>query len=129
MKYSADGEYLLEWGSRGTGPGEFGLPHNLAVDADGRVYVTDRDNRRVQVFDADGGFLAEWPEIGGNSALYMTEDQHLWTGGTLRDLDGEAVAALPGGNGGHGMTVTEDGEVFVAQLGGRVQKFVGAADE
>ena len=72
VKYSADGEYLLEWGSRGTGPGEFGLPHNLQVDAEGRVYVTDRDNRRVQVFDADGGFLAEWPEIGGNSALFMT---------------------------------------------------------
>lgn len=129
VKYSADGEYLLEWGSRGTGPGEFGLPHNLQVDAEGRVYVSDRDNRRVQVFDADGGFLAEWPEIGGNSALFMTEDQHLWTGGTLRSLDGEAVATLPGGNGGHGMTVTEDGEVFVAQLGGRVQKFVGAEDE
>ena len=129
VKYSADGRYLLEWGSRGTGPGEFGLPHNLAVDADGRVYVTDRDNRRVQVFDPDGGFLAEWPDIGGNSALVMTADRHLWTGGTLRSLDGEAVATLPGGNGGHAMTVTGDGEVFVAQLGGRVQKFVGATDD
>ena len=39
------------------------------------------------------------------------------------------MATLPGGNGGHGMTVTEDGEVFVAQLGGRVQKFLGAEDE
>ena len=129
VKYSADGRYLLEWGSRGTGPGEFGLPHNLAVDAEGRVYVTDRDNQRVQVFDADGGFLAEWPDIGGNSALFMTAEGQIWTGGTLRNLDGEAVATLPGGNGGHGMTVTRDGEVFVALLGGRVQKFVGAADD
>lgn len=128
VKYSAEGRYLLEWGGRGTGPGEFGLPHNLAVDADGRVYVSDRDNRRVQVFDDDGGFLAEWPEIGGNSALFMTADQRLWTGGKLRSLDGKAVAALPGGDGGHGMTVNEDGEVFVAQLAGRVQKFVGAAE-
>ena len=124
VKYTADGQYLLEWGDRGTGPGEFGLPHNLAVDAAGRVYVTDRDNRRVQVFDADGTFLSEWPEIGGNSALFMTADQQIWTGGTLRSLDGEAVAALPGGNGGHGMTGTDDGEVFVAKLAGRVQKFV-----
>ncbi|HCE03212.1 MAG TPA: hypothetical protein DEQ98_08215 [Acidobacteria bacterium] len=125
VKYTADGQYLLEWGSRGTGPGEFGLPHNLAVDTEGRVYVTDRDNARVQVFDADGGFLQEWPDIGGNSALFMTttDDQHLWTGGTLRDLDGAVVATLPGGNGGHGMTVS-DGDVFVAQLAGRVQKFV-----
>ena len=54
VKFSSDGDYLLEWGSRGSGPGEFGLPHNLVTDASGRVYVTDRDNRRIQVFDAQG---------------------------------------------------------------------------
>ncbi len=124
VKYTADGRYLLEWGSRGTGPGEFGLPHNLAVDARGHVYVTDRDNQRVQVFTAEGEFLTEWPDIGGNSALFMTNRQQIWTGGTLRNLEGGVLATLPGGNGGHGMTVTEAGEVFVAQLGGRVQKFV-----
>ena len=124
VKYSADGRYLLEWGTRGTGPGEFGLPHNLVVDAEGRVYVTDRDNQRVQVFTPNGEFLNEWPDIGGVSALFMTDEQQIWTGGTLRSLEGEAVATLPGGNGGHGMTVSDAGEVFVAQLGGRVQKFV-----
>ena len=126
VKYTADGQYLLQWGSRGTGPGEFGLPHNLVVDDEGRVYVTDRDNQRVQVFSAAGEFLSEWADIGGNSALFVTmsEDQQIWTGGTLRNLAGEAVATLPGGNGGHGMTVSGTGEVFVAQLSGRVQKFV-----
>ena len=126
VKYTADGQYLLEWGSRGTGPGEFGLPHNLVVDDEGRVYVTDRDNQRVQVFSAAGEFLSEWADIGANSALFMTmsENQQIWTGGTLRNLAGEAVATLPGGNGGHGMTVSGTGEVFVAQLSGRVQKFV-----
>ena len=124
VKYTADGQYLLEWGRRGTRPGEFGLPHNLAIDADGRVYVTDRDNQRVEVFTPDGAFVAEWPDIGGNSALFMTADQRIWTGGTLRTLEGEAVATLPGGNGGHGMSVTAGGDVFVAQLAGRVQKFV-----
>ena len=128
VKYDAEGHYLLEWGSRGTGPGEFGLPHNLVVDSEDRVYVTDRDNQRVEVFTADGEFLAEWPDIGGNSALFLTPDQYVWTGGTLRTLDGEAVTTLPGGNGGHGMTVTEEGEVFVAQLAGRVQKFVKESD-
>ena len=124
VKYDADGQYVLQWGSRGTGPGEFGLPHNLAVDAAGRVYVTDRDNQRVQVFSADGEFLSEWRDIGGNSALFMTSDQQLWTGGTLRNLEGRVVTTLPGGNGGHGMTQTPDGEVFVAQLAGQVQKFI-----
>ena len=124
VKYTADGQYLLEWGSRGTGPGEFCLPHNLVTDDEGRVYVTDRDNQRVEVFTPDGEFLSEWADIGGNSALFMTAEQQIWTGGTLRNLEGEAVATLPGGNGGHGMTVSDAGEVFVAQLSGRVQKFV-----
>jgi DNA-binding beta-propeller fold protein YncE len=124
VKYTADGQYILEWGSRGTGPGEFGLPHNLVVDAEGRVYVTDRDNQRVQVFTPEGEFLAEWPNIGGVSALFMTDEQQIWTGGTLRNLEGVALARLPGGDGGHGMTQTDAGEVFVAQLAGRVQKFV-----
>ena len=51
------GKYLLQWGTRGSGPGQFQLPHNIAVDAQGRVYVTDRDNRRIQVFDANGKFI------------------------------------------------------------------------
>ena len=124
VKYSADGEYLLQWGKRGTGPGEFGLPHNLVSDAQGRVYVTDRDNRRIQVFDSQGKFLDQWQGVGGVSTLFMTKDQHIWTGAVLRDLKGEVVARLPGTPGGHGTTVTESGDVFIAQLSGMVQKFV-----
>jgi len=124
VKYTGDGQYMLEWGRRGTGPGEFGLPHNLVVDAEGRVYVTDRDNQRVQVFTPEGDFVTEWPNIGAVSALFMTDAQQIWTGGTFRNLEGMALARLPGGNGGHGMTTTDVGEVFVAQLSGRVQKFV-----
>ena len=124
VKYTADGEYLLQWGKRGTGPGKFGLPHNLVVDAQGRVYVTDRDNQRIQVFDSKGKFLDQWKDVGGVSALFMTKDQHIWTGGVLRNLRGEVVARLPGNPGGHGTTVTESGDVFIAQLSGMVQRFV-----
>ena len=128
VKYTRDGKFLLQWGKRGSGPGEFQLPHNVAVDAQGRVYVSDRDNRRVEVFDADGKFLSEWPNIGGVSALWMTKDQHLWTGGVLRDLNGKAVGRLPkeaGGPGGpHGMTVSPSGDVYLGQLSGVAQKFV-----
>ena len=123
VKYSSDGKYLLQWGTRGTGPGEFGLPHNLVVDAQGKVYVTDRDNQRIQVFDANGKFLDQWKNIGGVSTLFMTKNQHIWTGGVLRNLKGEVVARLPGNPGGHGATVTESGDVFIAQLSGVVQKF------
>ncbi len=123
VKYSSDGKYLLQWGKRGTGPGEFGLPHNLVVDAQGRVYVTDRDNQRIQVFDSGGKFLDQWEEVGGVSTLFMTKDQNIWAGGVLRDLEGEIVISLPGRVGGHGTTVNQAGDVFVAQLSGQVQKF------
>ena len=124
VKYSADGKFLLQWGKRGTGAGEFGLPHNVVVDAQGRVYVTDRDNQRIQVFDAQGKFLEEWKDVGGVSTLFMTKEQQIWTGGVLRNLKGEVVARLPGEPGGHGTTVTESGDVFIAQLSRMVQKFV-----
>ncbi len=124
VKLSAEGDYISEWGTRGTGAGEFGLPHNLVVDAEGRVYVSDRDNQRIQVFASDGTFLTEWVDIGTVSTLFMTDDQLIWAGGVLRNLDGAEVARLPGGGGGHGTTVGPSGNVYVAQLGGRVQKFV-----
>ena len=124
VKYSRDGKYLLQWGKRGKGPGEFGLPHNLVVDREGRVYVTDRDNQRIEVFDADGKFLTEWTGTGGVSGLAITKDQRIWTGGTLRDLNGKVLGKLPGDPGGHGVAVTDAGDVYIAQLSGVVQKFV-----
>jgi DNA-binding beta-propeller fold protein YncE len=127
VKYAHDGKYLLQWGTRGSDAGEFQLPHNVAVDAQGKVYVTDRENRRVEVFDGNGKFLSEWPNIGGVSALWITKDQRIWTGGVLRDLNGKAVGRLPaaaGGAGGpHGITVSASGDVYVAQLSGVAQKF------
>ncbi len=124
VKFSSTGEYLLEWGTRGTGPGEFGLPHNLVVDANGRVYVTDRDNQRIQVFNSRGRFLDQWEQIGGISTLFLTRDQKIWAGGVLRDLDGEILERLPGNVGGHGTTVAESGDLFIAQLAGEVQRFI-----
>jgi DNA-binding beta-propeller fold protein YncE len=123
VKFSRSGRFLLEWGKRGTGPGEFGLPHNLVVDAQGRVYVTDRDNERVQVFDPLGKFLAEWKNIGAVSALALTPDGRIWTGSVLRDLNGNAIGRLSEGTGAHGATVDAEGNVYLAQLSGVVQKF------
>jgi DNA-binding beta-propeller fold protein YncE len=128
VKYSRQGKYLLQWGARGNGPGQFQLPHNVAVDAQGKVYVTDRDNRRLEVFDSSGKFLSEWPEIGGVSAIRITKDQRIWTGGVLRDLDGKVLAKLPAevGSAGtaHGIAVSDSGDVYVGQLSGVAQKFV-----
>jgi DNA-binding beta-propeller fold protein YncE len=124
VKFTKDGKFLAEWGKRGTGPGEFGLPHNLVVDARGRVYVTDRDNRRIQVFDSNGKFLSQWTDTGGVSTLFMTKDQHIWVGGVLRDLEGKALVKLPEASGGHGTAVSDSGDVYIGMLSGVVQKFV-----
>jgi hypothetical protein len=124
VKYTREGKYLLQWGKRGNGPGEFQLPHNLQIDAQGKVYVTDRDNQRIQIFDSGGKFLTQWSNTGGVSTLFMTKDQRLWTGGVLRDLNGNVVAKLPAVPSAHGTAVSESGDVYIAQLSGIVQKFI-----
>src|SRR5687767_4060096 len=124
VKFSRVGKYLSEWGKRGTGPGEFGLPHNIVVDGQGRVYVSDRDNQRIQIFDADGKFLSEWKGTGGVSGLAMTRDGHIVTGAVVRDLSGNVVAKLPDAAPAHGAAVDDAGNIYLAQLTGVVQKFV-----
>ena len=57
VKYSADGTYLMEFGSAGSGYGEFKEPHALAMDSEGRLFVADRGNRRIQIFDQEGNFI------------------------------------------------------------------------
>ena len=59
-KVSKDGDWLKSWGERGTGPGQFHTPHSIAVDASGLVYVADRSNRRIQVFDGEGAFQRQF---------------------------------------------------------------------
>ncbi|MDE3170806.1 MAG: 6-bladed beta-propeller, partial [Acidobacteriota bacterium] len=58
-KYDKDGNWVKSWGTPGSGPGQFNTPHSIAVDARGEVYVADRGNRRIQVFDGDGNFLRQ----------------------------------------------------------------------
>jgi|SRR5579863_6022522 len=126
VKFSHDGKYLLEWGTRGTGPGQFELPHNLVADAENRVYVAERETKRIEVFDSNGHFLNEWPTLEGVSGLFMTKDQRIWAGGVLMNLKGEVTGKLPnaGASTGHAVAVSDSGDVYLALLNGRVQKFV-----
>jgi DNA-binding beta-propeller fold protein YncE len=62
-KFTADGRLLLSWGEPGSGPGQFRLPHGIAVDRQGTVYVADRENSRVQLFTPDGKYLSEWTDV------------------------------------------------------------------
>ena len=63
-KFSAKGELLFSWGSAGSGPGQFNVPHGIAIDRSGRVYVADRENSRIQVISAAGEYLSQWTDTG-----------------------------------------------------------------
>ncbi len=148
VKFTAGGEFDFEWGTRGKENGQFHLPHGIAVDARGRVIVCDRENERLQVFDAKGGFLAVWkgPGIGKPYGVETGTDGriHVIDGGSpslKREMRGKAVVLDAQGNVvewyggpgsapgefqlGHDIAVGPDGAVYVVEgTGARVQKFV-----
>jgi len=127
VRFSKDGKYLGAFGSRGNAPGEFQLPHNVVVDAKGLIYVSDRDNQRIEVFDSQGKYLRQWEHVGGLSSLIMTPDQQIWAGGVLRDLEGKAIESLPGegaDSNAHGGAIAPNGDVYIGLLNGTVKKFV-----
>jgi DNA-binding beta-propeller fold protein YncE len=141
VKLDRTGAFVKAWGTHGTQPGQFDLPHSIAVDSADRVYVGDRENRRIQVFDADGRFLKEWTHVGYPYGLFLTKDQHVWVadGGFDRILelgpDGNILGAF--GEPGHGpgqfawahfLAVAPDRTLFVADvLNWRVQVFAPTA--
>ena len=125
VKFSRDGEYLMEWGQEGTLLGEFNEPHTIAFDSRGRLFVGDRMNQRIQVFDQDGRFLAVWPGIMA-SGIHITEDDTVLVAdyqlrkgiiiAKASDFSEIAVIdeALPEGVAMDGM-----GNVFAAEVTGR----------
>ena len=81
-KYTPDGRLLFSWGESGTDPGQFNVVHNVAIDRDGWVYVADRDNRRVQVFDSNGKYETEWTNMSRTAAICVDtrSDQGVYVG-------------------------------------------------
>lgn len=79
VKFSKDGKFIKAWGGkRGSARGEFSDPHSIAMDSQGRLFVADRWNRRIQIFDQDGRYLDEWTQFGQPSGLYITKDDTLY---------------------------------------------------
>ena len=139
-KFSAEGELLLSWGVPGTGPGEFALLHNIWVDTNSRVFVCDRENNRIQIFDDQGNFLEQWTDLQSPGDLWIRDDivyvveqfggsgVSIWThDGTLitrwRGSEGPGEGTLVGG---HGICVDSQGSIYVTEIGQgeRVSKFV-----
>ncbi|MGY8654249.1 MAG: peptidyl-alpha-hydroxyglycine alpha-amidating lyase family protein [Verrucomicrobiia bacterium] len=137
VKLDRNGKFLLAWGKKGAGVGEFDLPHAIRIDSKGLVYVGDRENDRVQVFDQSGKFIRQF---GGFApfGLHITPDDRLFVADgrankvMVMTLEGKILrewgklGSEPGNfNLPHGITVAADGAVYVTEIRGkRVQKFV-----
>lgn len=154
VKFSAQGRFLATWGKKGSAPGEFDGPHSIVVDKSGQVYVADRGNRRIQIFDGDGRFIKQWDsaslKIARPWGLAISADNFLYLvdGGEVDitkeagpeqmlklDLSGHVVArwgSFGNYNGqiywGHDIAVGPDGAVYVGDVwrSTRLQKFVPA---
>ncbi|HME96182.1 MAG TPA: peptidyl-alpha-hydroxyglycine alpha-amidating lyase family protein, partial [Methylomirabilota bacterium] len=82
-KYAPDGAYVMSWGEPGTDPGQFNLPHNLVTDRDGMVYVADRENHRVQIFDGKGRYQGQWNNLHRPCGLFADRPGGLFFVGEL----------------------------------------------
>jgi DNA-binding beta-propeller fold protein YncE len=79
VKFSKDGKFIKAWGKKGSGPSEFDTLHRLAMDSKGRLFVADRGNNRIQIFDQDGNFIAQWHQFGRPSGIYISKDDTLYS--------------------------------------------------
>jgi sugar lactone lactonase YvrE len=78
VKLSRDGKFLMAWGKPGAGPGEFNAPHTIAIDSRGRLFVGDRNNNRIQIFDQNGKFIDQWKQFSRPSGIYITKDDTIY---------------------------------------------------
>jgi hypothetical protein len=102
-KVDKDGNWLKSWGERGTGPGQFHTPHSIALDAQGSVYVADRSNRRIQVFDGEGNFQRQFTidvpvPPGAKAAIGYAPDEAAIAAGTFAPGSPWAICISPGPN-------------------------------
>jgi len=147
VKLDKNGKFIKAWGRKGTGPGEFALPHRLAFDSTGRLFVADRANSRIQIFDQDGKFLAEWKQFGRPSGVFIdkhdviyvadSESNNTQNPGFKRGLyigsakDGKLTALIPDpqpvkegsgpgtGSAAEGVAADADGVVYGAEVDAR----------
>lgn len=138
VKFDRNGNFIKAWGTYGTGPGEFMLPHSVVIDKNDRVYVGDRENARIQIFDTDGHFLTQWTGIGYPYGLWIAPNQHVWMvdGGFDRIIELDQAGKILGAIGspghqpgqlawGHFLAISPERNLIVADvLNWRFQVFV-----
>ena len=142
VRYNAKGDFLMEFGELGDGPGQFDLVHGVAIDRNRRIYVGDRSNNRIQVFTEEGEFVDEWPDVSDPVGVFIDEHDAVWvisarlnrllkfnTEGELQYYLGTFGGTRGGFAGGlarpHQIDVDQDGNLYIASWdGGWMDKFV-----
>ncbi len=136
VKLSKKGKYLSTWGTYGSGPGQFNTVHSIGVDSQGTVYVADRENNRIQIFDPNGKYLREWNHLGATQNLFITPEDEMWIithrnnienltydtlAGRIMKIDiktGKIIGAME--SPGHWIHATPDKNIFIGSLTGNV---------
>ena len=152
VRFAADGTFITSWGHHGSGPDELEGPHSLAMDSQGRLFVADRTNNRIQLFDQEGALLDSWTQFGRPSGLAIDQHDVLYVADSeSRDneggyghhpnvrrgirigsaIDGTVTAFIPdqaergGTSGAEGVAVDADGNIYGAEVGPRdVKKYM-----
>jgi hypothetical protein len=150
-KFSSDGRFIKEWGRKGSAPGEFDEPHDIFVGGSRNwVYVADRKNNRIQVFDQNGQFIAAWKQFGQPSSVFVGKDDTIYVGASFpaptakkgelrgivvgRAIDGSLTAFIPDpadldkvitGTSASGIAADSQGSIYAADVGAHnLRKYV-----
>lgn len=133
-RFTRDGRLVKSWGTPGKAEGQFHLPHSLAIDPDGRLYVADRANKRIQIFTPDGDFLGAWTGMGGPNDIARGKDGTFYIAEQedgdkpayicIRDAQGQVLARLESRH-IHGIGVDSRGDIYAGlTVNHSVDKFV-----
>jgi DNA-binding beta-propeller fold protein YncE len=132
VKFSKSGKFIKWWGGKGTDPGQFNVPHSIAIDSKGRVYVADRSNNRIQIFDQTGKFLNQWTNFGTPWGLFVKGDLIYVVDGTENNClliastkDGKVLEKISGLSNPTAVAVDSTNAIYVGEVNGtNVKKFV-----
>jgi DNA-binding beta-propeller fold protein YncE len=134
--YPHEGGLLKYRGKRGTGQGEFNTPHSVRVDSHQRVYVSDRENNRIQIFDSNGRFLRQWTHLGATQGMDVSPQDELWIvthrnnrenlsydtlAGRIMRVDiatGRILGSME--SPGHWLSLGLNGDIFIGSLTGNI---------
>ena len=133
-RFTSDGRLVKSWGTPGHGEGQFHLPHSIAVDDDGKLYVADRSNKRIQIFTPDGEFLGQWTGMGGPNDISRGKDGNFYIAEQedsgnpayvcVRDRQGNVLARMESRH-VHGIGVNSHGDIYAGLTQDRsVDKYV-----